>query len=100
MVLYRHRRHADGRAGLQAEEPLRRGGGAEGAPGALPREDPQDSLQKQGRHKKQTGGAGQFGDVWIRFEPNPESEEMVFAEEVFGGSVPKNYLPRCGEGPA
>lgn len=45
----------------------------------------------QGRHKKQSGGAGQFGDVFIRFEPT--EEDFVFDEEVFGGSVPKNYFP-------
>ena len=55
-------------------------------------------IQKQGRHKKQTGGSGQFGDVWIRFEPNPEQEEMVFAEEVFGGSVPRNFFPAVEKG--
>ena len=54
-------------------------------------------VQKQGRHKKQTGGSGQFGDVWIRFEPC-EEEEMVFAEEVFGGSVPKNFFPAVEKG--
>ncbi|MBO7740914.1 MAG: elongation factor G, partial [Victivallales bacterium] len=53
---------------------------------------------KQGRHKKQTGGSGQFGDVWIRFEPQTESEEMIFAEEVFGGSVPRNYFPAVEKG--
>ena len=71
------------------------------------REKIRKTVQKQGRHKKQTGGSGQFGDVWIRFEPNEESEEMVFAEEVFGGSVPKNFFPAvekglreaCGHGP-
>ena len=70
------------------------------APRVAYREKIRKTVSKQGRHKKQTGGAGQFGDVWVRFEPNPESDQMVFAEEVFGGSVPKNYLPRCGEGPA
>ena len=55
-------------------------------------------VSKQGRHKKQTGGSGQFGDVWIRFEPNPESEEPVFAEEVFGGSLPKNFFPAVEKG--
>ncbi len=54
-------------------------------------------VQKQGRHKKQTGGSGQFGDVWIRFEPCDE-EEMVFAEEVFGGSVPRNFFPAVEKG--
>jgi len=55
-------------------------------------------VSKQGRHKKQTGGSGQFGDVHIRFEPNPDVEEMEFAEEVFGGSVPKNFFPAVEKG--
>ncbi|MCI5839702.1 MAG: elongation factor G [Peptoniphilaceae bacterium] len=50
----------------------------------------------QGRYKKQTGGAGQYGDVWIRFEPS--DEDFVFDEEVFGGSVPKNYFPAVEKG--
>ncbi|MCI8423980.1 MAG: elongation factor G, partial [Lawsonibacter sp.] len=62
------------------------------------REKIRKTVQKQGRHKKQTGGSGQFGDVWIRFEPNLEEEEMVFAEEVFGGSVPKNFFPAVEKG--
>lgn len=55
-------------------------------------------VSKQGRFKKQTGGSGQYGDVWVRFEPNEESEEFVFGEEVFGGSVPKNYFPAVEKG--
>ncbi len=62
------------------------------------REKIRKPVQKQGRHKKQTGGSGQFGDVWIRFEPNLEEEQMVFAEEVFGGSVPKNFFPAVEKG--
>lgn len=50
----------------------------------------------QGRHKKQSGGAGQFGDVWIRFEPIEEGFE--FDEEVFGGAVPKNFFPAVEKG--
>ncbi|WP_295766305.1 elongation factor G [uncultured Oscillibacter sp.] len=62
------------------------------------REKIRKTVQKQGRHKKQTGGSGQFGDVWIRFEYNPDQEDMVFAEEVFGGSVPRNFFPAVEKG--
>ena len=55
-------------------------------------------MKKQGRHKKQSGGHGQFGDVWIEFAPNPGVEEMEFAENVFGGAVPKNYFPAVEKG--
>ena len=61
------------------------------------REKIRKSVSKQGRHKKQTGGSGQFGDVWIRFEPG-EKEELEFCEEVFGGSVPKNFFPAVEKG--
>lgn len=50
----------------------------------------------QGKHKKQSGGAGQYGDVRIRFEPS--QEEFEFTEEIFGGSVPKNYIPAVEKG--
>ena len=62
------------------------------------RETIEGKSEVQGKYKKQNGGAGQYGDVWVRFEPNPESEEMVFAEEVFGGSVPKNFFPSVEAG--
>ena len=51
----------------------------------------------QGRHKKQSGGAGQFGDVWIRFEPLAD-KDFEFASEVVGGSVPKNFFPAVEKG--
>ncbi|MBR0112723.1 MAG: elongation factor G [Clostridia bacterium] len=51
----------------------------------------------QGRHKKQSGGSGQFGDVWIRFE-KLDGEDFEFAEEVVGGSVPKNFFPAVEKG--
>jgi elongation factor G len=54
--------------------------------------------EAQGRHKKQSGGAGQFGEVFIRFEPNPEEDEMVFEEEIVGGAVSKNYFPAVESG--
>jgi len=50
----------------------------------------------QGKHKKQSGGAGQYGDVHIRFSPS--QEEFEFSEELFGGSVPKNYVPAVEKG--
>lgn len=54
-------------------------------------------VKVQGRHKKQSGGSGQFGDVWIEFEPG-ESDELQFETNVFGGSVPKNYFPAVEKG--
>ncbi len=50
----------------------------------------------QGKHKKQSGGAGQYGDVHIRFEPS--QDEFEFTEEIFGGSVPRNYIPAVEKG--
>ncbi len=52
----------------------------------------------QGRHKKQTGGRGQFGDTWIRFEPLPRGAGFEFDEEVFGGSVPHSFIPAVEKG--
>lgn len=61
------------------------------------RETIKGKAEAQGRYKKQNGGAGQYGDVWVRFEPC-DSEEMVFAEEVFGGAVPKQFFPPTEQG--
>ena len=62
------------------------------------REKIRKKLEAHGRHKKQSGGHGQFGDVWIRFEPQDETEDLIFTEEVFGGSVPKNFFPAVEKG--
>ena len=62
------------------------------------REKIKGRVEVHGRHKKQSGGSGQFGDVWIRFEPQDEQDDMIFAEEVFGGSVPKNFFPSVEKG--
>jgi elongation factor G len=52
----------------------------------------------QGRHKKQTGGHGQFGDCWIKMEPLPRGANFEFANEIFGGSIPKNFIPAVEKG--
>ena len=62
------------------------------------REKIKAKVEAHGRHKKQTGGSGQFGDVHIIFEPQTEQEDMIFEENVFGGSVPKNYFPAVEKG--
>ncbi|NLA86905.1 MAG: elongation factor G, partial [Clostridiales bacterium] len=61
------------------------------------REKIRKKVQVRGRHKKQSGGHGQFGDVVIDFEPG-EEEDLVFVEIVFGGSVPKNFFPAVEKG--
>ncbi len=67
------------------------------APKIAYRETIRKSVKVQGRHKKQSGGHGQFGDVWIRFEPC-DSDELVFEDEIFGGAVPKNFFPAVEKG--
>ena len=52
----------------------------------------------QGRHKKQTGGHGQFGDCWIKMEPLPRGGNFEFHNEIFGGSIPKNFIPAVEKG--
>ncbi len=61
------------------------------------RETIRKKVKVQGRHKKQSGGHGQFGDVWIEFEPC-EGDGLTFAENVFGGSVPRNFFPAVEKG--
>ena len=55
-------------------------------------------VEVQGRHKKQTGGRGQFGDIWVRFDPLPRKSGFEFADEVFGGHVPHNFIPAVEKG--
>ena len=62
------------------------------------REKIKKTVQAHGRHKKQTGGSGQFGDVWVRFEPQEEQDELIFDVEVVGGAVPKNFNPAVEKG--
>lgn len=61
------------------------------------RETIRKKVQAQGRHKKQSGGHGQFGDVWIEFEPC-DCDDLEFAERVVGGAVPKGYFPAVEKG--
>jgi len=61
------------------------------------RESIRGKTQVHGRYKKQTGGHGMFGDVWLELEPNPEGG-VAFAERVVGGSVPKNFFPGVEKG--
>ena len=61
------------------------------------REAIRKTVKVQGRHKKQSGGHGQFGDVWIRFEPH-DGDELIFESEVVGGAVPKNFFPAVEKG--
>jgi elongation factor G len=52
----------------------------------------------QGRHKKQTGGRGQFGDVWIKMEPLPRGQDFEFEDKIFGGAIPRNFIPSVEKG--
>ena len=62
------------------------------------REKIKKTVEAHGRHKKQTGGSGQFGDVWVRFSPQEETNDLIFDVEVVGGAVPKNFNPAVEKG--
>lgn len=55
-------------------------------------------IRVQGRHKKQTGGHGQFGDCWVIFEPMPRGSGFEFADKIVGGAIPKTYIPAVEKG--
>ncbi len=61
------------------------------------REKIRRKVSAEGKHKKQSGGHGQFGHCWIEFEPH-EEDDLIFAERVVGGAVPKNYFPAVEKG--
>lgn len=63
------------------------------------RESIRKTVQAQGRHKKQSGGHGQFGDVWLEFSPlEDRSIDLEFEDAVVGGSVPRNFIPSVEKG--
>jgi elongation factor G len=62
------------------------------------RETIKGKAEAQGRHKKQSGGRGQFGDCWLRVNPRTRGEGFKFNNEIFGGAVPKNYIPAIEKG--
>lgn len=64
------------------------------------RETIRQSVKVQGRHKKQSGGHGQFGDVWLEIGPREAGSGNEFTETIFGGSVPKQYIPAVEKGTA
>ena len=67
------------------------------APRVPYREKIRRKVRVQGKHKKQSGGHGQYGDVWMEFEPG-DQEDLVFEEKVVGGAVPKNFFPAVEKG--
>jgi elongation factor G len=62
------------------------------------RETVRGTASVQGRHKKQTGGHGQFGDCWIKIEPLPRGEKFQFVNDIFGGAIPRQYIPAVEKG--
>src|SRR6266702_2430160 len=68
------------------------------APKVPYRETVRGKAEAQGRHKKQTGGHGQFGDCKLRIEPLPRGSGIVFANEIFGGAIPRQYVPAVEKG--
>ncbi len=67
------------------------------APRVAYREKIRKKVKVEGKHKKQSGGHGQYGHIWVEFEPG-DVEELVFEEKIFGGSVPKNFHPAVEKG--
>ncbi len=68
------------------------------APSIPYRETIKGTVEVQGKHKKQTGGRGQYGDCWLRLEPLPSGEGFEFVNKIFGGSIPRNFIPAVEKG--
>jgi elongation factor G len=62
------------------------------------RETIKKKVRVQGRHKKQTGGHGQFGDCWVQFEPMPRGKGFEYVDAIVGGSIPRQYIPAVEKG--
>ena len=62
------------------------------------RETIKKKIRVQGKHKKQTGGHGQFGDCWIQLEPLPRGKGFEFVDAIVGGVIPKTYIPAVEKG--
>jgi len=62
------------------------------------RETIKASVEAHGRHKKQTGGHGQFGDCKVRFDPLPPGSDFQFENDIFGGSIPRQFVPAIEKG--
>jgi elongation factor G len=62
------------------------------------RETIKAKAEGQGRHKKQSGGRGQFGDCWVRFAPQPRGAGYAFVDEIVGGSIPRQFIPAVDRG--
>ena len=56
------------------------------------------ATEAHGRHKKQTGGHGQFGDCKVKFEPLPRGSDFEFVDDIFGGSIPRQFIPAVEKG--
>jgi len=69
-----------------------------GLPKVPYRETIRAAVKVEGKHKKQSGGHGQYGHVWLRLEPLPPGKNFEFAEEIFGGAVPRQYVPAVEKG--
>ena len=69
-----------------------------GVPKVAYKETVTKSAKAQGKYKKQSGGRGQYGDVWLELGPSSSGENFEFVDKIFGGSVPKNYIPSVEKG--